>query len=267
MKTIPAFQFDRDEMIAIPNFLPDDVARALASEFPGVRDINWHLEGPGHSSHSADPNIEKITSSHEPYFPPLIRHVMHEFNSGVMLDFVSRLTGYQGLIPDPWFGGCGLHSTGRGGRLMVHADASRHPNENLHQILNLIYYVTPGWQEAWGGGLEMWCRDAKTMVKKVVPEFNTMLLFYTGSKSYHGHPHPITSPEGIRRNSMAVYYYTTDREVDDEYTGYNRSVSWVRTNDYDRKMPLSRRLKEAARAYLPGPIVRGLEAGAGLLRR
>jgi hypothetical protein len=192
---------------------------------------------------------------------------MHEFNSGVMLDFVSRLTGYQGLIPDPWFGGCGLHSTGRGGRLMVHADASRHPNENLHQILNLIYYVTPGWQEDWGGGLEMWCRDAKTMVKKVVPEFNTMLLFYTGSKSYHGHPHPITSPEGIRRNSMAVYYYTTDREVDDDYTGYNRSVSWVRTNDHDRKMSLSRRLKEAARAYLPGPIVRGLEAGAGLLRR
>ena len=285
MQTIPAFRFDRDALtamaqahaaefqsgdpfphIAIPNFLPDDVARALASEFPGVNDIKWDLHGPGDSTHTNDPNIEKVASSQEQEFPPLIRHVMHEFNSGVFLDFVSTLTGFKNLIPDPWFGSCGLHSTGRGGRLMIHTDASRHPNDNLHQILNLIYYVTPDWQAEWGGGLELWDREAKGMVKKIVPAFNTMLLFYTGSNSYHGHPHPLQSPLGTRRNTMALYYYTTERQIDEDYEGYNRTTTWIRTNEHDRHMPLKVRLKETARDHLPKPIFRALKAGAALLR-
>jgi hypothetical protein len=283
MELIPAFRFSRDRLasiantdstvfranapfphIVIRNFLPEEIAKALAAEFPKPGDINWRLAGPGDSAHSGDPNVEKITTSNEELFPPLIRHVMHEFNSGVFVDFLSELTGFKPLSPDPSFYGCGLHSTGRGGRLMVHADASRHPNPKLHQILNMIYYVTPNWREEWGGQLELWDPSLSSCVKTVTPEFNSALIFFTGSKCYHGHPHPLTGPDGVRRNSLAAYYYTTDREIDETYEGYKNYVEWIRTTDLDKKTTAVHRGKALARKYLPASMLNQL---ATLVRR
>lgn len=283
MKQIPAFRFERDALqelaerysaefqsnqpfphVVIPNFLPEDLARSLAAEFPAPADIRWKLEGPGDSKHTHDPNVEKIGCSDETQFPPLIRHMMHEFNSGVFLAFVQQLTGFENLVPDPVFRGCGLHSTGRGGRLMVHADASRHPNPKFDQILNMIYYVTPDWQSEWGGQLELWKSDMSVCEKSVSPSFNSMLIFFTGDKCFHGHPHPIESPLGVRRNSMAVYYYTTDRVNDETYDGYKNFVQWKRTTTHDRQVTMTHRVKSAVRRYLP---VRAVNALAGFVRK
>lgn len=250
--------------VVIPDFLPEAVARAIAAEFPSPDAIQWRLAGPGDSQHSGDREIEKITTSNEEQFPPLIRHVMHEFNSGVFLRFVEKLTGHTQLAPDPWYHGCGLHSTGRGGRLMIHADASRHPNPRFDQILNMIYYVTPGWQDSWGGHLELWTEDASRCVKKIAPLFNSMLIFFTGSKSYHGHPHPLTTPPGIRRNSLAVYFYKTDRAIDETYSGHKNYVEWRATNELDRRVSMFHRAKKLARDHLPASMVNRL---ATLARR
>jgi hypothetical protein len=232
METIPAFSFDRSEMIglaerlaptfrsaepfphiAIPNFLPEDVAHAVAAEFPGVSDIDWRMVGPGPSLQTDDPTIEKMTSVRAADFPPLIRHVMHEFNSSEFLDFVSTISGYKRLFTDPRFEGGGLHSTGNGGRMMIHADGSRNDNPKLVKALNLVYYATPGWREAWGGHFELWDADAQRMVKKIAPTFNTALLFFTGPTAFHGHPWPTKSPRDVRRNSLSVFYYGYGPEV------------------------------------------------------
>lgn len=241
--------------VVIPNFLPDDVARALAEEFPDPDQIHWKLEGPGDARHTDNKYIEKLCSSNEESFPPLTRCVMHEFNSGTFLDFISGVSGHKALVPDPWFGGCGLHSTGRGGRLMIHADSSRHPNPKLHQILNMIYYITPGWQDAWGGHLELWDTDAKALVKSVKPEFNSMLLFFTGSRCFHGHPMPLTSPTGIRRNSLATYYYTTDRAIDETYAGHREYVKWIPTNKLDANIALKRKIRRVLDNNLPHSLM------------
>lgn len=241
--------------IVVPDVLPVEVARAIAAEFPPIADRHWLLEGPGMAKHSGDPNVEKVSMSDERWFPPLIRHVMHEFNSATMVAFLATLTGMDRLIVDPSFGGCGLHSTGRGGRLMIHADSDRHPNPQLHQIFNMIYYATPDWQPEWGGGLELWDKTGKTLVKTVTPAFNSMVIFFTGSRSFHGHPHPITCPPGIRRNSLAAYYYTTERAVGEDYTGYTRRVTWVPTSEHDTPS-LKHRVKEAVKRRIPARYLR-----------
>ena len=261
--SIPGFRFEQEALAALADkhreefrtnqpfqhvvlkdFLPIDVARRLANEFPSIDAIDWLLEGPGVAKHSADKNIEKVSSSREALFPPLIRHVMHEFNSATFLTFLEELTGLKDLMPDPSFRGCGLHSTGRGGRLMVHADSSRHPNPELHQMINVIYYVTPGWRDEWGGHLELWDRDAARCVNKVKPEFNSILVFFTGIRCYHGHPHPIESPPGVRRNSLAAYYYTTNRPTDETYAGHTDWVKWIPTTEQDKSVTLRTRLRE-----------------------
>jgi hypothetical protein len=286
VELIPAFRFDKIELkaladqygpqfrentpfphIVIPNLLPDEIARRLVDEFPGPANPGWRLTGPGDSNHSGDPQIEKLGTSNEQFFPPLTRHIMHEFNSGTFVGFIEALTGWSGLMPDPSFYGCGMHSTGRGGRLMVHADASRHPNPKLHQVLNMIYYVTPDWQDAWGGQLEMWDRDATHCITKVTPTFNAALVFFTGSRSYHGHPHPLETPPGVRRNSLAAYYYTTDRDLDADYTGYKNYVEWVRTTELDRKFSLGHVAKAGVRKFLPKSVVNQMAKVVRRLRK
>ena len=269
-KQIPAFYFARDELmqsaerlrqqfasaepfphVVIPNFLPLDLARQITAEFPGPDDIPWRLAGPGDSRHTGNKYVEKLGMSNEWNFPPLIRHVMNQFYSGSFMDFIEKVTGYDNLVGDPSFHGCGMHSTGRGGRLMVHADASRHPNPKLEQVINMIYYVSPDWKAEYNGHLELWDKEAKACVKKIAPTYNSAVIFYTGSKSFHGHPIPLACPVETRRNSLACYYYTTDRNVDESYEGYKNYVDWKRTNELDQNISLSHRAKELLRRHAP----------------
>lgn len=281
-ETIPAFFFGRQAMrdkaaalresfdqgvpfrhVHIENFLPEDIARQVAAVFPPPSAPLWNLAGPGDAKHTNDPDVEKISCPDEDKFPPVIRHVINQFASGVMMDFLERLTGIGNLSPDPSLFGGGLHSTGRGGRLMIHADASRHPNPKLHQVINLIYYCTPDWQEDWGGHLEMWDKDCRECVKRATPTFNSAVIFYTGTNCYHGHPHPLTTPSGTRRNSIAVYYYTTDRQVGDDYDGHRTFVEWKRTTEQDKALSASHVAKEMLRRYAPRGMV---NAAAKLVR-
>jgi hypothetical protein len=273
LKTIPAFRFTTSELdalarenasrfasnqpfphVVIEDFLPAEIANAIAEEFPKPNDIPWRLVGPGDSAHTNDPDVEKLGASREDVFPPLIRHVMHEFNSQTFVGFLEILTQFKMLSPDPAFCGCGMHSTGRGGRLMIHADASRHQNPKFQQLLNMIYYVTPDWQEEWGGHLELWSPDRSECVRRITPKFNSVLVFFSGTKSYHGHPHPLTTPKGIRRNSLSAYFYTTHVSPENKLDTYRNYAEWVRTNDLDRNKWLVHWGKATVRLF-PSPRV------------
>jgi Rps23 Pro-64 3,4-dihydroxylase Tpa1-like proline 4-hydroxylase len=269
-KLIPAFYFSKNAILQnvedlhqqflaakpfphliIEKFLPDDLAKMVAQEFPGPDDIEWRLAGPGDVKHTGNKYVEKLSMSNEGNFPPLIRHIMNQFYSGTFIEFIEQVTGYKNMVADPTFFGCGMHSTGPGGRLMVHADASRHQNPKLQQVINLIYYVTPDWKDEYNGQLELWDEQLKACVTRIKPTFNSAVIFYTGTKSYHGHPVPLACPFGMRRNSLACYYYTTDRVFDESYEGYRNFVDWKRTTDLDQQVSIVHRAKTLVRRYAP----------------
>lgn len=240
------------EHVAIDNFLPEQVARQIGEAFPKIDEIDWWFDGPGDSAHSGSRKIEKVSSSDVEQFPPAIRHMMGEFQSGIFCAFLDRLTGHQHLMPDGQHYGCGMHSTGSGGRLMLHVDASRHPNKRLNQLINCIYYCTPDWQDEWDGALELWDESATRCVQRIKPRFNRLAIFRVSGKTWHGHPNPVLCPPGIRRNSLALYYYTVDTNA----TGYEYSnfVRWKAVTKHDRPTPLHR-AKVLVRAMLPTPVV------------
>lgn len=252
MKMIPAFYLDNEHLQAvaqqyaesfknakpfrhtyIDNFLPDDIANMLADEYPGPRDIPWERGGDRETIQTS----QKLGHSREENFPPLIRHMMHEFNSSTFIRFMTTLTGQAGLIVDPHYRGCGLHSTGRGGKLMIHADKSRHPNKKVDQIFNMIYFLNRDWQEDWGGHLELWDTSLTKCEVRIAPVFNRAAFFLTGTNTYHGHPHPLQCPEDRRRNSMAVYYYVIERPKSENYAGWRNFVDWMPTTEDEKSRP------------------------------
>lgn len=268
MQCIPAFQFDADALDAIArnhaqafrqaqpfphlvlsDVLPGEILDLLVKEFPDVDDIAWKNYGPGRTEPLKNKKLNKLGQSDERCFGPFTRYFMGQLLSHTFVRFLESVTGHKGLIVDPTHNGCGLHSTGRGGRLMIHTDVNRHPHSrhHLHQVLNLIFYLNKDWKDEYGGHLELWDRERRP-VKKIAPIANRMVLFQTGTRSFHGHPEPLTCPPGRRRNSLAVYYYSYERLPEDDYTGMQKSVHWVPSTQADRER------RDQAMAYARGDL-------------
>lgn len=270
LEKIPAFYFDPKKLkeasdqlhqvfvkaepfphIVIDDFIPTEVLDIIEAEFPKIDQIGWTFWGPGETKHTKNKNIEKVGTYDENNFGLLTRHFMQQLNSATFIRFLSELTGTPDIVVDPTYNHCGLHSTGRGGKLMVHTDTNRHPIPNkFHQRYNLILFVNKDWKEEYGGHLELWSRDAKRCVKKILPIFNRCVIFDTGKYSFHGHPHPLTCPEGRRRNSLAVYYYVTERLSDDGYDGFQNEVGWVALTSEEKFFRSMIRLKSGVENFL-----------------
>lgn len=158
------------------------------------------------------PTEKKLGFHHEKSrLPGAIRQFLYKLNSFEMLALLEAVTGIEGLIPDPYFGGGGIHQIERGGFLKVHADFNWHPKLKLDRRLNMLVYLNEGWQGEWGGALELWDREMRQARVSVSPQLNRTVIFATNDLSYHGHPEPLRSPAGVTRKSLSLYYYTNGR--------------------------------------------------------
>ncbi|GGA76733.1 hypothetical protein GCM10011521_13740 [Arenimonas soli] len=193
----------------VENFLRADAARALADAIPAADSgLPW-------DRYAAEGFEMKLASSREDVLPETVCRALHELNAGPMLRFLEALTGIDHLLPDPQLLGGGVHLVGRGGHLGVHADFNWHPGLQAHRRINLLLYLNDSWDPAWGGDLELWSTDAARREKSIAPLFNRAVIFNTRSDTFHGHPAPLATPEGVWRRSIAMYYYTTTRPEDE----------------------------------------------------
>lgn len=140
--------------------------------------------------------------------PPSVRRVISRASQPRFLRWLEELTGEASLLPDPYLEGGGIHHVAPGGFLKVHADFNWNARLNLYRRLTVLIYLNDNWDESWGGALELWTNDMAHCFKHIYPHNNTMVVFTTDDRSFHGQPHPATSPDGIHRDSIAVYYYS-----------------------------------------------------------
>jgi len=189
--------------IFLHDFLSDDTAAGLEEEFPRPDSSAW--------IHYQHQNENKHGMTRRELFPSKIGAVADALNSPQFVAWLSQLTGIPGLVADPTLEGGGLHQSGPGGYLNIHTDFSHHHyHKNWKRRINLILYLNDGWQENWGGAIELWDSAMKQCVAKYPPLLNCALLFNTDELSYHGFPSPLTCPESQSRKSLAFYYYTVE---------------------------------------------------------
>ncbi len=186
------------------DFFPPEVLERVLAHFPGVEKVKWQTFD--------NDNEKKLAFRQAEGLPTPVREFLYFMNSYPMIQFLEQLTGIVGLIPDPSYAGGGCHQIQRGGKLQVHVDFNKLQTTNLDRRLNVLVYLNQNWQEEYGGAFELWDAEAKNSVKQVAPLFNRCVVFSTTETSYHGHPHPLTCPEGSTRKSIALYYYTNGRD-------------------------------------------------------
>lgn len=192
--------------VIIDDFFLPEIADQLVKEFPAYDSAVWN-------AHYNNAIENKKACNHWDKFPATTYAVFHHLCSFEFEDIISKITGNLDVQADVGLHGGGWHAHATSGKLNVHLDYSIHPKLQLERHYNLIIYITPDWNPAWGGGLELWSHDeekqaAKECVVTVENRFNRAVLFDTTQHSWHGLPSDLVCPPGVQRQSLAVYYVT-----------------------------------------------------------
>ncbi len=193
--------------VAIDGFLDADDARAIAASYP-------RFERALEQGHSFDFVNErrKVQVTDSSKFPAPVRALHEATSSPKFLRDLERITGIRRLLADPQLAGGGMHLTAGGGRLDVHVDFNFDEARQLHRRLNLLVYLNPEWDPAWGGGLELWDREVTACRHRFAPKLGRCVIFETSEHSFHG-VEPLRCPPAITRLSYAAYYYTREAPV------------------------------------------------------
>jgi hypothetical protein len=236
--------------IVFDDFFDPNLVDQVLAEFPRPGQIKWQR---------FDNEQEiKLASASDASFGPMTRLFMYHLNSITFLDFLSKVTGIPNLIPDPTFDGGGLHQIVRGGKLGVHADFNKHGRYGLDRRLNLLLYLNKDWREEYGGHLQLWNTDMKQCEQKVLPIFNRMMIFGTTDYTYHGHPDPLQCPDDRTRKSLALYYFSNGRPME-EITGEEHSTIFRARTKQDFKPTFGQRMKQLGSDLLPPILARQIK--------
>ena len=136
---------------ALDNFLPEDLAYALAAAIPDPDDIAWVERD--------NKNNRRRFQTDETKLPTMIRSMLREMNSRQFTLFLETLTGIESLFPDPYFIGGGVHLSSTGDFLNIHADFNWHHKLQAYRRVNALLYLPERWEPEWQGALEFWDRD------------------------------------------------------------------------------------------------------------
>lgn len=203
--------------IVIDDFLPADFITTLNANFPDIsakkKAGSAHI--PVILEDGTEAQLGKEWLSRERLVPLIYRRLYWELNANPFVGILEKITGIDGIIADPHMAGGGVHRTKTGGYLKVHADFNKHPQLSLDRRLNLLIYLNEDWLPEYGGDLELWSADMKECVQKIAPIAGRCVIFGTTSTSFHGHPHPLTCPEDRSRDSVALYYYSNGRPMEE----------------------------------------------------
>ena len=208
--------------IIIDDFFSKEFLNEVLNQFPNLAEQKK-------TTNYDNKNEVKFANNQYINFPNSIKKLFDFLNSDFFLNFLQLITNIQEkLIPDFELNGGGLHEIKKGGLLKIHSDFNKHPSLDLDRRLNVLIYLNKDWKEEYGGHLEFWDKEMTSCREKVLPIFNKMVIFSTTDNSNHGHPDPLNCPNNMSRKSIATYYYTKGRPINEIDKMFSKNTTYFK---------------------------------------
>ena len=157
------------------DLLPAAVAKEIFDRFPASEQMML--------KHSIKEN--KHVAAQMDAFHPLLEEAVYAFQDVRIVDRISQITGLTSLEPDVNLYAGGISAMSKGAYLRPHLDNSHDKDRRRYRVLNLLYYVTPGWQESYGGSLQLWDDGPAGKPRTVPSAFNSLVIMLTNKGSWH----------------------------------------------------------------------------------
>jgi Rps23 Pro-64 3,4-dihydroxylase Tpa1-like proline 4-hydroxylase len=159
----------------VDDVLPADWASAIRQAFP-----------------SADQTVLKRSLRELKYiavqmdkYSPILEEIIYAFQAPAIVELVEQVTGLRALEPDELLYAGGISLMGRGHFLNPHVDNSHDKFRKRYRVLNLLYYVSPGWDSSHGCNLELWPDGPRGRPVEVTSRFNRLVVMVTHKGSWH----------------------------------------------------------------------------------
>ena len=228
---------------SVDDLLPEPMAHAIHAAFPSTSTMRERKSLREH----------KYVAAQMDRYHPLGEEALFAFQDPRVVERVAAITGMAALHPDAQLYAGGLSVMGRGNFLNPHLDNSHNNDRSLYRVLNLLYYVSPAWEEGNGGNLELWPSGTKADPLTIVSRFNRLVVMTTGPESWH-------SVSEVRvdtpRCCVSNYYFSEHPVVNVDYFRVTTFRGRPEQPMRDMVLRADSALRQGIRALKPDGLVR-----------
>jgi Rps23 Pro-64 3,4-dihydroxylase Tpa1-like proline 4-hydroxylase len=179
----------------LDDLLPVELALKLNRIFPGPEEMVL----------KKSIREDKYIAAQMNHYNPLLEETIYAFQDKKVVDLVGEICGIKEAIPDAHLYAGGISMMGNNQFLNPHLDNSHDKDRKRWRVLNLLYYITPDWNEEYGGNLELWPNGLKGKQVTIHSKFNRLAVMVTHNRSLHS-----VSPvkyDGFRK-CISNYYFS-----------------------------------------------------------
>ena len=159
----------------LDNLLPQEIALEINAAFPKPEEM----------VHKKSIREDKYVAAQMNKYNPLLEEIIYAFQDKRIVALVQDICGLRDIEPDENLYAGGISMMGHKQFLNPHLDNSHDKDRELWRVLNLLYYVTPDWEESYGGNLELWPDGLKNPQITIHSKFNRLAVMATHSGSLH----------------------------------------------------------------------------------
>lgn len=148
---------------------------------------------------------DKYVAAQMNLYNPILEEIIYAFQDKKIVDLIAEICDIKEAIPDENLYAGGISMMGKNQFLNPHLDNSHDKDRERWRVLNLLYYVTPNWEENYGGNLELWPNGLKEKQVTIHSKFNRLIVMATHNNSLHS-VSPVTF-DGFRC-CVSNYYFS-----------------------------------------------------------
>lgn len=145
---------------------------------------------------------------------PLLEESIYAFQAAGVIERVEQITALAALEPDELLYAGGISVMAPGHFLNPHIDNSHDKFRRRYRVLNLLFYVSPGWQADDGGNLELWPEGPQGRPVTIVSRFNRLAVMVTHPRSWHSVSRNLGRQD---RCCISNYYFSKHPVGEQEY--------------------------------------------------
>jgi Rps23 Pro-64 3,4-dihydroxylase Tpa1-like proline 4-hydroxylase len=195
----------------IDDLLPADLAREIYHAFPKKEDMVLK---------KSLKEFKYIAAQMDSY-APVLEEIVYAFQQENVLNIIAEITNMKDMIPDENLYAGGISLMSEGCFLNPHIDNSHDRFRENYRVLNLLYYVSPEWEDIYGGNFELWPNGINGEEITITSSFNRLVVMATDRSSLHS-----VNEVKIDRNRCCVsnYYFSP---ISLEQENYYHSTSFL----------------------------------------
>jgi Rps23 Pro-64 3,4-dihydroxylase Tpa1-like proline 4-hydroxylase len=181
----------------IDDLLPPEIANQINAVFPKSEEMVL----------KKSLREDKYVAAQMNLYHPILEEIIYAFQDERIVKLIGTICDIKEVFPDQNLYAGGLSMMGNNQFLNPHLDNSHDKDRERWRVLNLLYYVTPNWEEEYGGNLELWPDGLKNKQITLHSKFNRLVVMATHNNSLHS-----VSPVHFEefRRCVSNYYFSTN---------------------------------------------------------